>query len=45
MKSAGFFTSGGAAIYKIPANDKEALKSDLLGWNEKRKCKNFFQYI
>lgn len=30
-------------ISKVPANDKEALKSDLLGWNEKRKCKNFFQ--
>ena len=29
-------------IDKVPANDKEALKSGLMGWNEKRKCKNFF---
>ena len=38
----GFFSSKGGKIYKIPSNDKEALKSGLLGWNEKRKCKNFF---
>lgn len=32
-------------IAKVPANDKEAIKSDLLGWNEKRKARNFFLYI
>jgi len=41
-KEGGIFSSGGNFIYKVPANDKEALKSDLLGWKEKRKCKNFF---
>ncbi len=29
-------------IAKVPANDSEALKSSLMGFNEKRKCKNFF---
>ena len=42
MVEGGIFSSGGPKIAKVPANDKEALKSDLLGWNEKRKCKNFF---
>lgn len=32
-------------IDKVPANDTEALKSNLMGWNEKRKCKNFFQFV
>ena len=38
----GIFSKGGPKICKVPANDTEALKSDLMGWNEKRKCKNFF---
>ncbi len=39
------FSSGGAKIEKVPATDKEALKSDLMGLFEKRRCKNFFVYI
>lgn len=45
MKTGGFFSKGGAMIAKVPANDKEAIKSNLLGWNEKRKARNFFIYI
>jgi len=45
MKAEGFFAKGGAKIEKVPANDKEALKSDLMGLFEKRRCKNFFQYV
>lgn len=29
----------------MPANDSEALKSDLMGMLEKRRCKNFFVYV
>jgi Rab GDP dissociation inhibitor len=45
MKESGLFSSGGAKISKVPANDKEAIKSDLMGLFEKRRCKNFFQFI
>ena len=42
----GFFSkllsSNKPMIAKVPANDKEAIKSSLMGWNEKRKCRNFF---
>lgn len=44
-KKAGIFSSGGPKIEKVPANDKEALKSDLMGLLEKRRCKNFFVYV
>lgn len=36
------FSSGGPKIEKVPATDKEALSSDLMGLFEKRRCKNFF---
>ncbi len=42
MKESGMFSKGGAKIEKVPSNDKEALKSDLMGLFEKRRCKNFF---
>jgi Rab GDP dissociation inhibitor len=42
MKEKGMFSSGGAKIEKVPATDKEAIKSDLMGLFEKRRCKNFF---
>jgi len=42
MKESGIFSKGGPKIAKVPANDKEALKSDLMGLLEKRRCKNFF---
>eukprot|EP00030_Apusomonadida_sp_AF-17_P000445 a174573_350.p2 GENE.a174573_350~~a174573_350.p2 ORF type:complete len:466 (+),score=231.84 a174573_350:39-1400(+) len=31
-------------VYKVPATDGEAIKSSLLGFFQKRKVRNFFQY-
>lgn len=45
MKESGMFSKGGPKIEKVPANDKQALKSDLMGLFEKNRCKNFFQYV
>ena len=45
VQKGGIFTKGGPTIAKVPANDSEALKSSLMGLTEKRRCKNFFQYI
>lgn len=44
-KEGGLFSKGGPQIFKVPANDSEALKSDLMGLLEKNRCKNFFQYV
>jgi len=33
------------AICKVPANDMEALKSNLMGLFEKKRCMNFYKYI
>jgi Rab GDP dissociation inhibitor len=32
-------------ISKVPANDSEALKSNLMGIFEKRNCRNFYLYL
>merc|ERR1711998_88174 len=32
-------------IYKVPANDSEALGSSIMGFFEKRRCRNFFLYM
>lgn len=32
-------------IHKVPASDKEALSSPLMGLLEKNHCKNFFQFV
>lgn len=45
MQAGGIFSKGGPTIAKVPSNDSEALKSNLMGLMEKRRCKNFFQYI
>jgi Rab GDP dissociation inhibitor len=45
MKKAGFFSKGGGTILKVPATNSEILKSDLMGLMEKRRCKNFMEYI
>jgi len=45
MKKEGFFSKGGAKIEKVPANDQEALKSDLMGLFEKRRCRNFLLFV
>lgn len=36
------FSKAGAKIEKVPANDKEAMSSDLMGLMEKMRCKKFF---
>jgi len=41
----GMFSKAKGVIHKVPATAAEALKSDLMGLMEKRRCKNFFQFI
>jgi len=45
MKEGGMFSKGGPKIEKVPSNDKEALKSDLMGLFEKRRCQKFFKFV
>ena len=44
-KKGGFFSKEGGKIEKVPANDKEALSSDLMSLFEKRRCQKFFQFV
>ena len=41
----GMFSKAKGVIHKVPATTAEAVKSDLMGLLEKRRCKNFFQYV
>eukprot|EP00008_Paramoeba_atlantica_P003456 CAMPEP_0201479994 /NCGR_PEP_ID=MMETSP0151_2-20130828/4599_1 /ASSEMBLY_ACC=CAM_ASM_000257 /TAXON_ID=200890 /ORGANISM="Paramoeba atlantica, Strain 621/1 / CCAP 1560/9" /LENGTH=440 /DNA_ID=CAMNT_0047861735 /DNA_START=112 /DNA_END=1434 /DNA_ORIENTATION=- len=41
----GAYVLKGNKIEKVPATDKEALSSDLMGFFEKRSCKNFLQFV
>ena len=45
FKEGGLFSNAKAVISKVPANDQEALKSDLMGLFEKKRCRNFFKYV
>lgn len=45
IKEGGMFSSGGPKIEKVPATDKEALSSDLMGLFEKRRCQKFFKFV
>lgn len=46
FKSAdGSYVYKGGKVYKVPATDKEALASSLMGIFEKRRFKSFLQYI
>ncbi|CAD8060461.1 unnamed protein product [Paramecium primaurelia] len=45
MKEAGLFSKGGGKIEKVPATASEALKSDLMGMFEKRRCQKFLAYV
>ena len=38
----GVFSKAKGVIHKVPATTAEAVKSDLMGLLEKRRCKNFF---
>lgn len=44
FQEAGFF-SDAKYIHKVPANDKEALSSNLMTLLEKNRTKNFFQFV
>jgi Rab GDP dissociation inhibitor len=44
-KKGGMFSSAKTIISKVPSNDKEALKSDLMGLFEKKRCRNFVLYL
>lgn len=41
----GIFSKKGGKFKKVPANDKEALSSDLMSFFEKRKCQKFFKFV
>lgn len=41
----GFFSKAGNQIAKVPATDSEALSSPLLGLFEKKRLRNFLQYM
>jgi len=43
-QEAGFFSSE-KFIHKVPANDKEALSSNLMSLLEKNRVKNFYQFV
>ena len=44
-KKGGLFSSAGGKIEKVPATATEALSSDLMSMFEKRRCKDFFEYV
>lgn len=37
--------AGEKFIHKVPANEKEAITSPLMGMFEKKRCSNFFRYV
>lgn len=41
----GLFSSAGHKIYKVPSNEKEALKSSLIGMFEKIRLRDFYIYV
>jgi Rab GDP dissociation inhibitor len=41
----GSYVLKGNKIEKVPATDREALSSDLMGFFEKRACKNFLVFV
>ncbi|OMJ91899.1 hypothetical protein SteCoe_5459 [Stentor coeruleus] len=45
VSAGGFFSKSKAKVHKVPATDIEALKSDLMGLLEKRRCKKFFKFV
>lgn len=44
-QKAGIFSSAKQIISKVPSNDKEALKSNLMGLFEKKRCHKFVVYL
>ena len=44
-KTGGYFSSARMAVCKVPANDMEALKSNLMGMFEKKRLINLYKFI
>lgn len=45
MVEGGLFSKGGRKIRKVPGNDSEAFKSDLMGLLEKRRCQKLYKFV
>ena len=45
QQAAGWIASAKLAICKVPANDMEALKSNLMGLFEKKRLINLYRYV
>eukprot|EP00742_Colponemidia_sp_Colp-10_P000341 GILJ01000378.1.p1 GENE.GILJ01000378.1~~GILJ01000378.1.p1 ORF type:complete len:473 (-),score=80.50 GILJ01000378.1:148-1521(-) len=46
ISQGGMFSQGGkAAIHKVPATDVEAVKSSLMGFWEKKRCRKFLMFV
>ena len=41
----GMFSSASNKIHKVPANEGEAIRSNLMGLFQKKKCRNFYLYM
>jgi Rab GDP dissociation inhibitor len=41
----GMLKGAKLGVFKVPANDMEALKSSLMGLFEKKRCMNFYKFI
>lgn len=41
----GMFSSASNKIHKVPTNESEAIKSNLMGLFQKKKCRNFYMYM
>ena len=39
------FSNAANKIHKVPTNESEAIKSSLMGLFQKKKCRNFYQYM
>ena len=44
-RAGGMFSSASNKIHKVPANESEAIKSSLMGLFQKKKLRNFYQYM
>jgi Rab GDP dissociation inhibitor len=44
-KKGGLFSSAGGKIDKVPATASEALSSDLMSFFEKKRCKDFMEFV
>lgn len=44
-QAGGMFSSAANKIHKVPTNESEAIKSSLMGLFQKKKCRNFYQYM